>query len=214
MNRSSFFLLRVLAGAGSLLIVAGCASLNPCPPYQGEVLFGGGGPGCAIPGGAGILDKVFQKIKGGLEDEAIKLNKIADGFEGLGIQLKKVPGPDGKTKELLVSFDGDVSFAHNSSRLTGRAQKIADRVSAAMKEYKNTQAKVHGHTDATGSRALNERLSLARAQSVRDRMVAKQGISPARIIEVRGFADRFMIIPTQKSEPRNRRVEIRIVFVN
>jgi outer membrane protein OmpA-like peptidoglycan-associated protein len=44
-------------------------------------------------------------------------------------------------------------------------------------------------------------------------MITEQGISASRIIETRGFADRFMIIPTRKPEPRNRRVEIRIVFV-
>ncbi len=192
-----------------------CATLNPCAPYQGSVLFPSenAGEGCVIqPDGPGMLDKVFEKIKSGVEEDQIKLEKIADGFEGLGIQLKKIPGGDGKTRELLISFDGDVSFAHNSSSLTERAKGIIDRVSAAMNQYPNTLAKIHGHTDSTGSLFLNERLSLARANSVAARMVAEKGIAPQRIIETQGFADRQKVINTMASEPRNRRVEIRIVF--
>ena len=67
---------------------------------------------------------------------------------------------------------------------------------------------VVGHTDRVGSLADNDRLSLQRAQAVRERLLAA-GADPERIT-VAGRGERGPEIPTEDgvAEPRNHRVEI------
>ena len=69
---------------------------------------------------------------------------------------------------------------------------------------------VIGHTDTVGSLAYNDKLSLARAERLRD-MLVELGI-PAERIHVAGRGKRELLVPTEDnvSEPRNRRVEINV----
>ncbi len=163
--------------------------------------------------GTNDLDRAYSAVKKEMKDAGIKLEDIADGFKARGLLVKKV-GEPGATREILIRFDGDVSFRHGSSRLTTRAGRLVDKVGNAMNKYPSTKAKIHGHTDSTGSRRYNTRLSLQRARSVQRRLTRSKGIAKSRILEVKGFADRFRIVQTRRSEPRNRRVEIKIVFEN
>jgi outer membrane protein OmpA-like peptidoglycan-associated protein len=68
-----------------------------------------------------------------------------------------------------------------------------------------------GHTDSTGSEALNQGLSEKRADSVGDYLVA-QGVDRRRIL-TRGFGERHPIASNEAATGReqNRRVELRLV---
>ena len=67
-----------------------------------------------------------------------------------------------------------------------------------------------GHTDTVGSLAFNDKLSLARAERLRETLV-KLGIAPERI-QATGRGKRELLVPTEDNtpEPRNRRVEISV----
>jgi len=69
---------------------------------------------------------------------------------------------------------------------------------------------VIGHTDRVGSDADNDALSLQRAQSVRERLVA-MGLDPAHV-DAAGRGAREPLVPTEAGvdEPRNRRVEVSV----
>jgi outer membrane protein OmpA-like peptidoglycan-associated protein len=69
---------------------------------------------------------------------------------------------------------------------------------------------VIGHTDTIGSRGYNDRLSLARAERMRE-MLVERGI-PAGRIQARGRGEREPLVatPDEVHEPRNRRVEINV----
>jgi outer membrane protein OmpA-like peptidoglycan-associated protein len=69
---------------------------------------------------------------------------------------------------------------------------------------------VIGHTDTVGGLSYNDRLSLARAERLREMMV-ELGI-PAERIQAAGRGKREPLVPTEEnvSEPRNRRVEISV----
>ena len=69
---------------------------------------------------------------------------------------------------------------------------------------------VVGHTDRAGSDEFNMRLSLDRAESVRDALV-EAGLTIERI-EVTSHGENNPLIPTADdvSEPRNRRVEVTV----
>ncbi len=70
---------------------------------------------------------------------------------------------------------------------------------------------VVGHADSTGSAALNERLSLARAEAVKKFLVDK-GVEPNRIYtEGKGSRQPIADNKTAQGRQQNRRVEIEIV---
>lgn len=197
-------------------------NLKGCPTYAEEVAFPSyiEDPGVqvaqvqpAVADGSNTnnLDRVYDAIQKEFRDGGVKLKEIENGFRDLGLSIQKVPGPDGKvTREILITVDGDVSFAHGSSRLTARARNLVEKVGSAMSQYENTKARIGGHTDSTGGFALNQRLSLKRARSVETALKTKHNIPAERIIEVKGYADTRKVVDTNKSEPRNRRVEIRV----
>jgi outer membrane protein OmpA-like peptidoglycan-associated protein len=68
--------------------------------------------------------------------------------------------------------------------------------------------RVVGHTDSTGSDAINNPLSLDRAQAVRD-YLTRHGVAGGRI-EVEGVGERQPVADNSTAEgrARNRRVEI------
>lgn len=192
-------------------------NVKGCPVYHEEVAFPSGeyaqyaNQRNEEEEQAGWFDAIYENIRESFEEEGVELEEIANGFKGDGVSLKKIVDPEtGNTKELLVEIDGDVSFDHGSSELTPRARALVNKVAAAMAEYPETKCKIGGHTDSTGPRALNVRLSLARAISVKDAMIGG-GIAESRVIEAKGYADDQKIIDTMAAEPRNRRVEIRVI---
>ena len=81
---------------------------------------------------------------------------------------------------------------------------------AAAKGTANADLSVVGHADATGADPYNLALSLRRAETVRDDLVAA-GV-PAEIIEIAYHGANNPLIPTPRgvAELRNRRVEITI----
>jgi outer membrane protein OmpA-like peptidoglycan-associated protein len=74
--------------------------------------------------------------------------------------------------------------------------------------YPSIQVKVEGHTDSTGSYETNQKLSLARAVTVRDYLVA-QGVEASHIgVEGLGPDQPVADNATAEGRARNRRVEI------
>ncbi|MGY6581691.1 OmpA family protein [Klebsiella pneumoniae] len=81
--------------------------------------------------------------------------------------------------------------------------KVAEKLS----EYPNATARIEGHTDNTGPRKLNERLSLARANSVKSALVNEYNVDASRL-STQGFAWDQPIADNKTKEGRamNRRV--------
>ncbi|MFN3605158.1 MAG: OmpA family protein [Leptonema sp. (in: bacteria)] len=134
---------------------------------------------------------------------------IQNQFSQKGIQLEKVPDEKGETKELLVKMDGDINFQVNSANLQGVAKENVTKLKEALESYPETGIKVWGHTDKSGSRTYNEKLSLDRAKSV----VEYMNLPSNRVLEVKGLAWDRPIDGTGAS-PANRRVEVRILPLN
>ncbi|QDK25155.1 OmpA family protein [Leptospira weilii] len=103
-----------------------------------------------------------------------------------------------------------IRFEKNSIQIRKEAKPGLNRLSRWMKEDSSIRVKIIGHTSLEGTEAVNHRVSLLRAEMVRD-YLAGNGISK----------DRFEIIPKGASVPigdnsseegkeMNRRVELRI----
>jgi outer membrane protein OmpA-like peptidoglycan-associated protein len=96
------------------------------------------------------------------------------------------------------------------STLSAESKAVVDQMFAEIARRPVADITVIGHTDTLGTDAFNDKLSLERAQSVREILIG-MGV-PAQNITAAGRGKREMLIPTADSmfEPKNRRVEISV----
>jgi opacity protein-like surface antigen len=112
------------------------------------------------------------------------------------------PPPPPPVKTFIVFFD------FNKSNLTEAAQSVVSEAVKTAKTNGFVRVKVTGHTDTVGSDQYNQKLSEARAQSVKDEMV-REGLDGSGIgVEGRGFHDPLVPTGPGVREPQNRRAVI------
>jgi outer membrane protein OmpA-like peptidoglycan-associated protein len=102
-----------------------------------------------------------------------------------------------------------VTFEFNKSRLTLDAMKVLDFVAQSVKDHPEAKIEVGGHSDSVGSTVYNQRLSLARARSVRVYLV-QQGVAADQLTAV-GYGKSKPVASnaTEEGRAQNRRVELR-----
>ncbi len=105
-----------------------------------------------------------------------------------------------------------IKFEFNSARIDPSFHGHLDKLAGAL-QMPNAQDKVlriMGHTDSVGSAEYNERLSIARAEAVRDYLVRSHGI-PAHRLAVLGFGEAQPLAERAATDPLNRRVEFKAI---
>lgn len=115
------------------------------------------------------------------------------------------PAPQELTEDLNMELR--VFFDTNKSNIKDQYKPEIAKVAEKLVEYPNATARIEGHTDNTGPRALNERLSLARANSVKSSLVNEYNVDASRL-STQGFAWDQPIADNTTKEGRamNRRV--------
>jgi len=143
-----------------------------------------------VGGGAGFRGWAFS---GGL--------RYVFGVAPILITAPPVPPPT-SVRDYLVFFDWD------RADLTDRARQIIAEAASALTRVQLTQIFVNGHTDTSGTRSYNQRLSMRRAEIVTAELV-RDGV-PHDVISIQGLGQTHPLVPTGPGvrEPRNRRVEI------
>jgi outer membrane protein OmpA-like peptidoglycan-associated protein len=111
--------------------------------------------------------------------------------------------------DLVVTLLNVRLFANESVSPAG--QTLLASLALAARIYDHTLVQVNGYTDTSGSPESNLGVSLKRAGLVRDAL-ARNGLVVSRI-EAHGFGATNLKIATgdHVNEPRNRRIELRIV---
>lgn len=80
------------------------------------------------------------------------------------------------------NLSADALFAFDSSTLRAGAETELDDLVSKIKQHgDDSSLTITGYTDRLGSAAYNQRLSLARAQTVRDYLVNNGGVAASRI---------------------------------
>jgi outer membrane protein OmpA-like peptidoglycan-associated protein len=112
---------------------------------------------------------------------------------------------------IIVKFDSGILFDVNQSTLKTNARSNIESLATSLKNNPETTVLIVGHTDATGSDAYNQKLSVRRAEAVRSYTIA-QGIASSRLsTEGRGESEAISDNTTEEGRALNRRVEIVIV---
>lgn len=101
-----------------------------------------------------------------------------------------------------------IRFLLGSFELSDQSKENIRTLVAALTSPQNRDKaiRIEGHTDRSGSAALNDELSLKRAQAVADYM-STLGVQPDRV-EVKGYGYRRLLPGIAPTDPRNRRVEV------
>lgn len=113
------------------------------------------------------------------------------------------------TGEPIKTIHFAIPFAIGSARLEPAAYKQLDELGAALASEKmvGLVIGIFGHTDASGSSTYNERLSLARANSVVRYMVKRFKLIESEITTA-GYGESKPLDPADPYAAVNRRVEV------
>lgn len=133
-----------------------------------------------------------------LDKQAIELNKIAETRR--------------TDKGIITKLKGDITFKTGKSSVKSDASSRLKEMAAVLIKYPENKITIFGHTDSTGSVTVNKNLSLQRANTVKEILVAR-GVKSSSI-ETRGVGSTDPIATNTTAEGRaeNRRVELAIVM--
>ena len=126
--------------------------------------------------------------------------------------LAKPSRPAVVVRKKEIALRRQISFATGSDEILPNSEPILFEVADALLRNPNIElVEIQGHTDNSGDRQLNMRLSQRRAQAVQHWLV-QHGVESMRLM-AKGYGPTRPVVPniTQQNRARNRRVQFRIV---
>ncbi|HYD81577.1 MAG TPA: OmpA family protein [Paucimonas sp.] len=211
--------MRKQLGISSLAVVllsSGCANMNEVQrgtatgaaigaglgAIAGAATGEGGGrrtaTGAAVGGAAGAVIGNIWSAR--MEQQKREMQQAT---QGTGVQVSQTAD-----NRLKLDIPTDISFDTNRADIKPDFRPILDKFAQTLVANPNTVVTIVGHTDSTGSDAINDPLSVNRAARTRDYLVT-HGASMNRFqIDGRGSHEPIASNDTPASRARNRRVEI------
>lgn len=208
---------RLLFALMTVAAVSGCANLSEgqrrtatgsgVGAATGALIGGivGGGKAAAIGAGVGAA---VGAGGGYLWNERMEQQKqdMQAATAGTGIAVTQTAG-----NELKLDIPSDLSFDTGKAEIKDNLRPVIDRFAETLQANPGTRVRIVGHTDTTGSDAINDPLSLRRAESVRGQL-ASRGVAMQRVsVEGAGSHQPKAGNDTIAGRAQNRRVEIFIV---
>ncbi len=225
----------IIDGEDACPNVAGLATLNGCPDADGDGIADKddmcpnakgtkANNGCPDSDGDGIVDKddkcvstAGPKANGGCPwpdtdgDGVLDKDDKCNGEAG--------PASNGGCPEPVITevatkemgeFAKTILFNSGRSTFQNNVSDKLDGIVKIMKEFSKATFLIEGHTDSTGSKSLNDKLSTKRAASVKDYLV-KNGVDASRL-ETKGLGESNPIDTnkTRAGRANNRRVDIKV----
>jgi outer membrane protein OmpA-like peptidoglycan-associated protein len=149
--------------------------------------------GAAVGGAAGNLigksmDKQAKELK-----QAVPTAEVERVGEGINL-----------------TFDSSLLFPVGSAEISSGYKQDLAAAATVMQKYPDTNILIEGHTDNTGSDAVNQPLSEKRAAAV-SKYLASQGVAAGRL-STKGYGSTQPKVPndTKENQAKNRRVELAI----
>jgi len=159
---------------------------------------GRAGTGAVVGAGVGALGTYIWS-----QNMERQKREMEQATQGTGIAVTQT-----QDNQLKLDIPSDISFAVGRSDIQSNFAPVLDRFAEGLRNNPNTDVRIIGHTDNTGSDAVNNPLSLDRAASTRNYLTGR-GIDGRRI-SIEGMGERQPIATndTAQGRSRNRRVEI------
>ena len=181
-------------GAAIGAVAGGLIGAATAGGNKGKSAATGAAIGAALGAGGGYLwSQNMQKQRAEMEQ--------ATAGTGIGISQTT-------DNQLKVDIPADVSFDVGRYAIKPNMRPVLDRLAATLNQHPVTTVTIIGHTDSTGSDAVNDPLSVNRAASTRDYLV-QRGVSAQRIaVDGRGSRQPVADNSTASGRAMNRRVEI------
>ncbi len=196
--------------AAVLAATTGCANMSE--RQQGTAKGAGVGAvagaiiGSATGGSAGksaVIGGALGAVAGNLWSKHMedKRKALAQASQGTGVEVTQTAD-----NRLKLNVPSDVSFDTGRADIRPQMRPVLDEIGRNLDA--NVRVMVVGHTDSTGSDAINDPLSRERAAAVRDYLSAR-GVAPSRIsTSGRGSHEPVASNDTDRGRAANRRVEI------
>lgn len=210
MNRNSALCVGIVGAAVAAL--AGCANMTETQRGTATGAAIGAATGAVVSSATGgkagtgaVIGGAIGAVAGNMWSKRMEEKRVAmeQATQGTGVAVTRTPD-----NQLKLEVPSDVSFAVGSATLEPRLRPVLDSFASGLGSQPNMLVRVVGHTDSTGSDAINDPLSLRRAESVRN-YLQDRGVSPTRV-ETTGRGSREPVASNDTAEGRakNRRVEI------
>jgi len=197
----------VIAMSAAAMAVAGCADMSQT--QKGTAV----GAGVGALAGAAIGGNTRSAAVGGLlgaaggyvwsrhmQDKKVAMERATMGS---GVQVSQT-----SDNQLKLNIPSDVSFDTGRADIKPNMRPILDQFANGLSNQPNTEVRIIGHTDNTGSDAVNDPLSVQRAQATKQYLAAR-GVDPNRVV-IAGRGEREPVASnnTEAGRAQNRRVEI------
>ncbi len=203
----------LVASALLATLLAGCANMSET--QRGTAVGGGVGAvagavlgnmagnsraGAVLGGAAGALGGYVWSKR--MEDQKRAMEQAA---QGTGVAVTQTAD-----NQLKLEVPSDVSFDVGQSQVKQNFRPVLEKFALSLRDHPETTLRIIGHTDSTGSDAINNPLSVNRAASTRDYLAA-HGVDSRRVaIDGHGSREPVADNTSEAGRARNRRVDILI----
>ncbi|MBA3997285.1 MAG: hypothetical protein C0489_04610 [Candidatus Accumulibacter sp.] len=211
MKKTILALLTVSLGSAGLF---GCANMSETQRTTGTGAAIGAAAGAVIGGVSGggrsaatgaVIGGALGAGGGYLWSRHMQEQKASmeQATQGTGVRVSQTTD-----NQLKLDIPSDISFDSGRYEIKSNLRPILDRFASTLNQNPVTTVRIIGHTDSTGSDAVNGPLSINRASATRDYLAAR-GVATNRIaIDGRGAREPVADNNTTAGRAANRRVEI------
>jgi outer membrane protein OmpA-like peptidoglycan-associated protein len=194
----------------ALLLLSACQSMSE--RERGTAIGAGGGAvaGAVIGSSTGhsagkgaVIGAAVGAVAGNLWSKRMedKRKEMQAATAGSGVDVERT-----QDNQLKVSVPSDISFDSGRADIKPEMRPVLDKLTTNLDP--KVRMTVVGHTDSTGSDAINDALSIERAQSVRN-YLSVRGVDAQRIaVQGRGSHEPVASNASDSGRAQNRRVEI------
>lgn len=203
-----------IIAAAIALSLAGCANMTETQKGTAKGAAIGAGAGAVVGAVAGGKKGALIGAGVGAAGGAIAGNVWSKRMEAQKQEMEQATAGTGvavtqtEDNRLKLEIPSDISFDTGRADIKPNFRPILDKFAASLVQNPATTVTIIGHTDSTGTDAVNNPLSISRAASTRDYITAR-GVAVSRIsIDGRGSREPIASNDTAESRAKNRRVEI------
>lgn len=203
-----------IIAAAIALSLAGCANMTETQKGTAKGAAIGAGAGAVVGAVAGGKKGALIGAGVGAAGGAIAGNVWSKRMEAQKQEMEQATAGTGvavtqtEDNRLKLEIPSDISFDTNRADIKANFRPILDKFAASLVQNPATTVTIIGHTDSTGTDAINNPLSINRAASTRDYITAR-GVAVSRIsIDGRGSREPVASNDTVQGRAMNRRVEI------